>query len=427
MKTKNTNKDALVIGLALFAMFFGAGSLIFPPYLGMGAGKEWFLGFLCFFIADIGLAFVTIVAMINGDGSISGVTGIIGKTPSLIMNTAVVLCIGPMLAIPRTAATTYEMTILPIFSDVNIVFFSIIFFGLVILLTIRPSKVVDIVGKFLTPLMVISLVVLIGAGILHPLGEIGEPVIASTVKEGILNGYQAMDVLGALGFAIIIISSVHEHGYIENKERVRVSAKACLLSGIMLFLVYVGLTYLGATVSLRYDINSVNQASLIVDITKDLLGFPGVVILGIVVGLACLTTAIGLTSASAAYFENISNGKIKYTVVVVIIGIFSMIVSNFGLTTIISIATPILSLVYPVVVVLILLSFFKHKIKNTNIYKGAALFAFIISFISVLESYGVPFAFIHSLPFSSVGLNWILPAVAGGIIGAFIKSKQPQT
>lgn len=422
LKTKNTNKDAFVIGFALFAMFFGAGSLIFPPYLGMGAGKEWVLGFLCFFIADIGLAFVTIIAMINGDGSISGITRIIGNIPSLIMNTAVILCIGPMLAIPRTAATTYEMTILPIFSNVNIILFSIVFFTVVILLTIRPSKVVDIVGKFLTPLMVLSLIILIGAGVLHPLGEIGEPVIDSTVKEGILNGYQAMDVLGALGFAIIIITSVHEHGYTENKERVRVSTKACLLSGIMLFLVYIGLTYLGATVSLRYDINTVNQASLIVDITKDLLGFPGVVILGIVVGLACLTTAIGLTSASAAYFENITHGKIRYHVVVILIGLFSMVVSNFGLSTIISIATPILSLVYPVVVVLILLSFFRNKIKNPHIYKGAALFAFVISFLTILESYGIQLDFIHFLPFSSVGLNWILPAVIGGIIGALIRS-----
>lgn len=426
MKPKKTNKDFFVIGFALFAMFFGAGSLIFPPYLGMGAGKEWFLGFMCFFIADIGLAFVTIVAMINGDGSISGVTGIIGKIPSLIMNTAVVLCIGPMLAIPRTAATTYEMTIFPIIPNANLIIFSVIFFLLVILLTIRPSRVVDIVGKFLTPLMVITLIILIGAGIIWPLGEIGQPVIESTVKEGILNGYQAMDVLGALGFAIIIISSVHEHGYTERKERILISAKSCILAGIMLFLVYSGLTYLGATVSQLYNISEVNQASLIVDITKDLLGFPGVIILGIVVGLACLTTAIGLTSASAAYFEKISNGKISYKTVVIIIGLFSMVVSNFGLSAIISIATPILSLVYPVVVVLIILSFMKQKLLNPNIYKGASLFALIISLLTLLDGYGIPFSFIQKLPFSSVGLNWIIPAIIGGILGSLLKKRNYQ-
>ena len=201
------------------------------------------------------------------------------------------------------------------------------------------------------------------------------------------------------------------------------SAKSCILAGIMLFLVYVGLTYLGATVSQVYHIEDVNQASLIVDITENLLGFHGVVILGIVVGLACLTTAVGLTSASAAYFENISNGKISYKAVVIIIGIFSMVISNFGLSTIISIATPILSLLYPVIVVLIILSFFRRKIINTNIYKMAAFFAFVISMLSVLDSYGVSINFIQKLPFSSVGLNWVLPAIFGGIIGYFFKMK----
>lgn len=424
MKTKVKNKDALVIGFALFAMFFGAGSLIFPPYLGMETGTSWFLGFICFFLADVGLAFVTIVAMVNGNGSISGVTGIIGKIPSLIMNTAVIICLGPLLAIPRTAATTYELTITPLFPKLNTLLFSVIFFALVIALTIRPSKVVDIIGKFLTPLMVIALVILIGAGILHPLGEIGGGIVESTVREGILNGYQAMDVLGALAFAIIIISSVQAHGYTENTERVQITAKACLLSGIMLFMVYGGLTYLGATVSSKYDITTVNQASLIVDITQDLLGVFGVAMLGIIVGLACLTTAIGLTSASAAYFESITGGKVKYTVVVIIIGVLSMAVSNFGLSTIIGIATPVLSLVYPVVVVLIILSFLKKKLKNPNIYKGAALLALIVSLLTLADTYGMPMPFLKTLPFTSVGLNWIIPAIVGGVAGSFLKSSE---
>ena len=423
MKENNQKRDILVIGFALFAMFFGAGSLIFPPYLGLESGEDWFLGFICFFLADVGLAFVTIVAMINGSGSISSITGVVGKIPALIMNTAVIICVGPLLAVPRTAATTYEMTILPILPSVNIVLFSIIFFCLVIILTIRPSKVVDIVGKFLTPLMVIALIILIGFGIARPLGGYSTPIVDSVVREGILNGYQAMDVLGALGFAILIINTVREHGYTENKDRINVTAKACILAGIMLFLVYCGLTYLGATVSTIYNIAEVNQASLIVDITQDLLGHFGVVMLGIIVGLACLTTAIGLVSAAAAYFEGISNGKIRYEVVVVIIGIFSMVVSNFGLTMIINIATPILSLLYPAVVVLIVLSFFKQKLKNKNIYKGAAGVTLVVSLLSLIDTYGVAIPFLQRLPFASAGLNWILPAIIGGLLGALIRMR----
>lgn len=424
MTQKNKRFDACVIGLALFAMYFGAGSLIFPPYLGMESGTLWPLGYALFFIMDVGLAFVTMVAMINGDGSISGVTGVVGKVPAIILNTIVIVCLGPLIAIPRTAATTHEMTVLPIFPDVPVWVVSVIFFGLTVALTIRPSKVVDIVGKFLTPLMVIALIVLITAGIAMPLGPVGESAISTSevVAEGVINGYQAMDVLGALGFSLVISATVTNKGYTEERDRTRITAIACIIAGTMLFLVYCGLTYLGATYSTLEDIANVNQANLLVAITEQLLGRFGVVMLGVIVGLACLTTAIGLASSAAEYFESLSGGRIKYATVVVIIGIFSVIVSNFGLSTIINIATPILSTVFPVVICLILLSFFKKRIHNRNIYKGAALAALLVSLFTVGNSYGLPFAFIDVLPLSSYQLNWILPAVIGGLIGALIRT-----
>lgn len=246
MQKNRSRSDSLVIGLALFAMFFGAGNLIFPPYLGMESGTRWFLGFLFFIIMDIGLAFVTMVAMINGNGSISGVTGVIGRIPALVLNTAVVVCIGPLLAIPRTAATTYEMTVLPLLPETNAILVAVIFFALTFILTIKPSKVVDIVGKFLTPLMVVALIVLVVTGIVRPLGPIAEPVIDNVAAEGIIHGYQAMDVLGALGFAIVICATVTERGYTEHKERTRIISLACILAGALLFIIYGGLTYLGA-------------------------------------------------------------------------------------------------------------------------------------------------------------------------------------
>lgn len=423
----HTRSDALVIGLALFAMFFGAGSLIFPPYLGMESGTQWFLGFLLFIIMDVGLAFVTMVAMINGDGSISGVTGVIGRIPALLLNTAVVVCVGPLLAIPRTAATTYEMTIVPLFPEATPAVISIVFFALTFILTIRPSKVVDIVGKFLTPLMVLALVILIIVGVVSPLGPISEPAIDNVVAEGIINGYQAMDVLAALGFAIVICSTVTDRGYTEHKARTRITTISCVLAGVLLFIIYCGLTYLGATYSTLENIANVNQASLIVTITECLLGRFGVIMLGVIVGLACLTTAIGLTAAAAEYFDGITHGKLKYGVVVGIICAFSAVVSSFGLSTIISIATPILCVVYPVVVCLILLSFFKKKLRNRNVYKGAALAAFIVSLLTIAVTYGLPFQFIDVLPLSEYQLNWIIPAVVGGIIGALIPDKTQRT
>jgi LIVCS family branched-chain amino acid:cation transporter len=116
--------DILVIGFALFSMFFGAGNVIFPPYLGMEAGSEWFSGFACYFAADIGLALLTIIAMLKNGSDSAGIMRPLGKTASAILLTAVVLCIGPLLAIPRTAASTYEMSVLPLVSGVSPAVFS---------------------------------------------------------------------------------------------------------------------------------------------------------------------------------------------------------------------------------------------------------------------------------------------------------------
>lgn len=416
---KKRGSDPIVIGLAIFAMFFGAGSLIFPPYLGMTSGQDWIQGFLCFFLTDIGLAFVTIVAMVRGTGQMSGITGIIGKVPSIVINTAVLVCVGPLFIIPRSAATTYEMSIVPIIHGGNSVIFSIIFFGIVLILAIRRSQLVDVIGKFLTPIMVVALIILIVVGIIAPLGEVAEPISPTVVKDGIIAGYQAMDVLGALTVAIVVISTVSERGYREKTEQVRITSKACIVSGLMLFLVYCGLTYLGASASMKYDISTVNQASLIVAITNDLIGMKGTVLLGVIVALASLTTAVGVSSAVADYFEELLQGRVSYNIIITIIIVFSTFVSNFGLTTIISFASPVLTVVYPVVITLILMSFLRGRVKNPNAYKGATLFALIASCCSILK-----LDFVAHLPLAAYGFEWLLPTVIGGLLGACIRGKE---
>lgn len=420
------NKDIIIIGLAIFAIFFGAGSLIFPPYLGMTSGSSWFLGFICFFITDVGLAFVTIVAMMKGNGEMSTITGVIGRIPSTLINSIVLICIGPLFVVPRSSATSYEMTVVPIIPQLSQLVFSIIFFSVVLALSIRKSKIVDIVGKILTPLMVISLVLLIIIGIVSPIGDIGKPISNTVVKDGIIAGYQAMDVLGALTVSIIVMSTIIQRGYTEEKSKIKVALRSCIIAGILLFLVYGGLTYLGATVSIKYNINDVNQASLIVAITKDILGYWGVIVLGIIVLLATLTTGIGVSSAVATYFEDLTNGKLQYKVLITVIIVFSTFVSNFGITTIINIAAPILSIIYPTIITLIILSFFKSKILNDNVYKCSAIVSFIMGILSLIYSNGIIIPIITNLPFREFGFEWIIPTVIGGILGNFIKTQKPK-
>ena len=420
MRKKTSLKDIAVIGLALFAMFFGAGNLIFPPYLGTNAGSEWFLGFLCFFIADVGLALVAILSMIkSGDVSTQGVTKKLGTVPSVIINTLIVLCIGPFLAIPRTAATTFEMGVMPLFPNISSWVFGAVFFGLVLLFTVRPSGVVDVIGKYLTPILVACLMAMIVIGFLNPIGDISPIAKFDTAKEGILAGYQTMDVLASIVFVIIIISAAKDKGYTETKDTMSVVIKSSVFAAIALFVIYGGLAFLGATTSAG-GFESLNQTGLVVAITQSLIGNYGVLVLVIIVFFACLTTAIGLVSSCASYFEELTKGKISYTKVVIATVAFSYIVSNFGISTIISIASPVLSLLYPVVLVMIALNFFGSRIKNQNVYIFAAGFALAASAADVLCGFGLPLEFIRHLPLGSFQCGWIIPAIIGGIIGNFV-------
>ncbi len=421
---KNGMIDIAVIGMALFATFFGAGNLIFPPYLGINAGSDWFIGFLCFFIADVGVALAAIFAMIKtGDISINGLTGKLGKVPSYITNILIILCIGPFLCIPRTAATTFEMGVMPIFPSINSWVFGAVFFSLVLLFTIRPSGVIDIIGKFFTPALVACLLGLIVIGYLHPIGDIVATTNFDTAKEGVLAGYQTMDVLVSIVFIITIVTTAHSKGYTETKSTVKIITQSSFFAAIALFVVYGGLCYLGATTS-GGGFEGYNQSILLVAITQKLIGNYGILILGIIVFFACITTAIGLVSSCASVFVEMTHNKISYTKIVIIEVIFSYFISNFGISTIISIAGPILTLLYPVILVMIILSFFSNQIKNDNIYIGAAAMALLASGADVLFGFGLPFEFAKSLPLATFQCGWVVPAIIGGIIGKFIPMTQ---
>lgn len=415
------NKDVIILGFALFAMFFGAGNLIFPPFLGVISGSNWLIGFGGFILSDVGLALLAIIAAAKCNGEVDKVLSRSGKKLGIMLGSAIMICLGPLLAIPRTAATTFEMGISPLFDGFSPVLFSIIFFAMTFILTIKPSKVVDVIGQFLTPALLIALGVLIVMGIISPLGEMSLNTISENLfAEGVKQGYQTMDALGAVALSTVIISSLSNKGYKNENQKIKLTLKAGIVAAIGLILVYGGLTYLGATVSTMYG-QDVVQTTLIVEITESLLGKPGKVILAIIVMLACLTTAIGLTSATAQFFEKTTNGKLKYELIVTIVCIFSAIVSNFGVNTIIKFSAPILDIIYPATIILVIMTLFGDKIKNNNAFKGATYMALLVSVITVANNMKlINIAFINKLPFSSLGFNWILPVLIGAIIGNLI-------
>lgn len=421
MNRKKHVTDSIVVGFALFAMFFGAGNVVFPPYIGMHAGEQWANGFLFYFIADIGLALVAMFAILHAGGA-DNITGRIGHVASKVLMCAVILCIGPMVAIPRTAATTLEMSVTPFFSGMSPVVFSIIFFAVILLLSIKQSAVIDIVGKILTPALLIGLLVLIVKGFVSPIGDIVDTgVSASEVTvNGIKSGYQTMDVLAAMAFGIIILSSADEKGYTDSKSAAKMIGIAAALSGVLLLIVYFGLTYLGATASTVFP-TDISRANLVIGIVELLLGKAGLIIFAIVIALACITTAVALVSSAASFFAKLANDKISYSVFVVVICVSSAVISNLGLDMIIAIATPVLDIVYPPMLVLILLSWFGDKL-HKSVYVSSVAGSLIASVLATAELYGMNVPVIDSLPLASLGLGWLTPAAVFGLV-AYLVSK----
>lgn len=379
--------DVIVTGFALFAMFFGAGNVIFPPYLGMTSGTEWVTGFLCFIFIDVILSCVGIFTMVYGGGSITALENVVGKVPGMVLNVASILCTGVLIAPPRTAATTYEMSIAPFTDKISLFVFSIIFFAIVFIFTIRPTRFVDIIGKFLTPVLIICTFVLIIAGIINPIGEIAAPVSQTVAQDGIIAGYQTMDILVVSGFGLVMLNTLRLKGYTERKVQLKAIVGVCFVAGILLSLIYGGLAYLGATSSVVLGNSNLNQAQLIVAITNQLMGQTGMIILGIIVGFACLTTAVGLIGATACFFEDFTNKKVKYPVWVVINTLISISLCNLGLSTIIEVAVPILTTICPPFMVTVLLLLFRNQIRNTLVYKGIAFVALVYGLVSTVQSY----------------------------------------
>ena len=423
-------KDLFIIGFALFAMFFGAGNLIFPPYLGLLSGHQWWIGFLGFTITDAGLGLLAIIALSKYDGNLNVLASRINKTFSIIISTAIILCIGPFLATPRTAATTYEIAILPIFGEsFNRYLFSVIFFVIACLLSIRPSKVVDIVGKFLTPSLLICMTILIIKGIVSPIGEIADTtMIDNVLKKGITDGYQTMDAIAGCMFALVVINAVKTRNYSSKSLEIKATVMSSVIAVIFLALIYGGLLYLGAQTSgLGIYNQDTDSTLLLVDVTNRVLGGVGVYILGIITALACLTTAIGLISATGNFFNDLTFNKISYERVVVICSIVSCLISMLGVTQIIKISAPILEIIYPCAMTIVILGLFNEKIKDDLVFKVPPIVSLIFGFLFVLQGKNLLGGFgdiLTKLPLTEFGLGWVVPMLLSLVIAMIISSAQ---
>lgn len=409
-------KEILIIGLALFAMFFGAGNLIFPPSIGLIAGEKWKAALLGFSLTGIGLPILGVLAVTVSGGSIQSLLNKVGPKFATFFSTLIIILIGPLLAIPRTGATAFELGIKPLFPSVHPILGSVIFFGLTLLFTIKSSDIIDVIGKFLTPILLIMISAIIIKGILTPIGMPVNTPIAKPFSIGFENGYQTMDLLAAVVFGSIIADDIKNKGIISKKEQFKTVAQTGLIAGVGLSIVYGGLLYLGATGSSVFT-QGMEKVSLTTNIINILMGSFGEIILSLCVYSACITTSIGLTATVGQFFNDLSKDKISYKTIVIISTLISIVISNIGVESIVTFADPILKIVYPIAIVLVIINVFDNLIENKKIYIGATIGTFCVSLIDGLSAMGVNTSvvgdFVQNLPLADSGLGWLFPAILG--------------
>ena len=359
---KNKRKDSIIVGFALFSMFFGAGNLIFPPSLGNTLGDKYLLGIIGFVLTGVGLPLLAILACSKGNGTFESITNKISPKFTLILTTVLFFAIGPLLAIPRTAATTFEISILPFFPNWSPVIMMAIYFLINLFFVLRRSSIIDTIGKFLTPALIIILIIIIVKGIINPIGDIASTGATNVISYSLLEGYQTMDALAGLLFSSVITSSIVSKGY-KGKEINSVLLNSSFIAIIGLAVVYGGLTFIGAHTVNLVDSNISNTA-LLVFISKKILGTSGILLIGIAIGLACLTTSIGLLTTGSTFFEKVTNGKLSYKFNAIAISLMSYIIACQGVDKIVKLSVPILNVLYPVAITLIAVTMFNKFLTN---------------------------------------------------------------
>ena len=416
--------DIIICGFALFAIFFGAGNLIFPPYLGVISGNNWGIANIAFLLSDplLPILGVIVTALLGGQATDLGKR--VSKHFSIIIGAISIILIGPLFAVPRTGATTHEIFVQSFVPSAPQWITSLIFFGLTLYIAIHSHTVIDAIGKYLTPILLIILLLVFIAAVVQPNAGFQTTTSTGLFSQSFKEGYQTMDALGAALMAGVVISDLTRRGYTEKKEQHQMMFGVGIVSFILLALVYSSLTYAGATVSTVYD-STIQRPALLIGLIEQLLGSFGKVAMGIAVSFACLTTSVGLITTCGHYFSTLTNGKLEYKKIVVVSVVISFLLSLLGVDALLQLAVPVLSAIYPMVIALIFLSIFDRYIVYNWTYTGAVVGAFFIGGIQAIHLFsqmqGGNFlselaAWTNTLPLNQFGFEWLVPAIIGSVV-----------
>lgn len=427
---KMTKRDRLLVGLTLFSMFFGAGNLIFPPFLGVQAGESVWVAMTGFALSAIGFPILGVAAVARA-GGLGKLAGRVHPAFASVFTLLIYLSIGPCLAIPRTASTSFEMAVIPFLREgasfgTAQVLYSAAFFAIAFVVALRPEKLTDRLGKIMTPcLLTLIFVVFLGC-LLRPVGSYGQASGAygeHSVIQGFLDGYQTMDTIAALNFGIIISLNIQARGTTEESEIVGETIRAGLVAGVLLLLVYGALAHIGAMTGATFGIPE-NGAQTLNHVVQFQFGRIGQVILGAIFFIACLNTCIGLLSCCSEYFCQLIPA-VSYRAWVGVFAAASMVISNAGLNKIMEISVPVLNVLYPAAIMLIILALVQGQIRKFPlVYPCCIGITVLVSLFGVLcqtfmeDVWKTVLA--PRIPLAGVGLEWVIPAAAGILIGILL-------
>lgn len=431
MNGKLSFSSYFVVGVMLFALFFGAGNLIFPAQLGQNAGTNLLPAVIGFLITGVGLPFLGILVMgISGSRNLQELSSRIHPIYGIIFTSLLYLTIGPFFAAPRTGAVAYDIGFAPFvgkgFETTGLLIFTFLFFAITLWFSLNPAKLVDRVGKILSPGIIILLILLLVMVIVKPMGSIEAPQEAyanGPFMKGFTEGYNTMDALASLVFGIIVINAIRAMGVNSTRGVLSATAKSGTVAIIFLGIIYVGIAYLGATSTQKFGLFETG-GPVLGSAASYYFGMAGTIMLSVVILLACLTTSIGLMTACGEYFHTLFP-KISYKIFVTFFTVLTFVIANFGLANIINYSIPVLMFLYPLAIVLMLLTIISPLFNHSRmVYVAATFVTFLISIIDGIKTFCDLFKMAYFgwlvnivsfygkyLPLYKEGLGWLLPVL----------------
>lgn len=440
-----TVKQYLLVSSMLFGLFFGAGNFIFPIHLGQLAGAHWGLATLGFLVTAVVLPLLSVLAIsVTHSEGVYDIGKPLGSAFALVFMILIHATIGPLFGTPRTATIPFSVGVQPLLpsnlGQIGLFVFSLLFFGTAFLVSYKESNIMSSVGKVLNPLFLVLLFSVFALGFLSPMGQAASQKVTAAYQSdsffnGFLQGYNTMDALAGLAFGVTVVTAVRQLGKTSRKSNARVTAKAGVLATAMIGVIYVGLIWLGSTTLGHYKV-SADGGVAFNQLVTHYLGGVGHALLATLLTVTCLTTAVGLVAAFAQDFHK-HFSKVSYRQWLGFMCVASFLTANFGLEKIILWSTPMLMFLYPFAMVLILLSVFSPLFKRDSV-----VYAFVVVFTSVPALLDMVAAFPpvvsqsafgkalvgfqqSVLPFASLGMDWVVPALAGAVLGLGIHFLKP--